>query len=89
MVSDVRTKLTHCVIFWVAVGVIQVKFWTWLSVLRIYSNPLITASLSAASRKYGAVRTLVFIVGVMPMRPRDVVPVPRYCVIVMDAKFQS
>jgi hypothetical protein len=79
------TKFTKEVMFWVAVGVIQVRFWTWLKTPRIYSMPWITASLSCVSRRYGAVMTRVLKLGVMPIRPREVVPVPRYWVMVMLA----
>jgi hypothetical protein len=34
------------------------------------------------------VRTLVFMLEEMPIRPREVVPVPRYCVMVIDAKVE-
>jgi hypothetical protein len=47
--------------------------------------PWITASLSCVSRRYGAVMTRVLKLGVMPIRPREVVPVPRYWVMVMLA----
>lgn len=44
-----------------------------------------TAALSSASRRYGGVATRVFSVAVITMRPRDFDPVPRYCVIVIEA----
>lgn len=49
------------------------------------SKPAMTASLSVALRRYGAVATRVLSCGVISSRPRDMVPVPRYCVIVMEA----
>jgi len=44
-----------------------------------------TAALSAASLRYGDVATRVLSAGVMTMRPRDFAPVPRYCVMVIEA----
>lgn len=46
-----------------------------------------TAALSAGLLRYGAVATRVFSAAVMVMRPRDFAPVPRYCVIVIEAGF--
>ena len=45
--------------------------------------PLITASTSLLSRRYGAVETSVLRPLVMVIRPRDLAPRPRYCDIVM------
>lgn len=49
------------------------------------SIPWMTASLSVAFLRYGAVETCVFNWGVMVRRPRETAPLPRYCVIVIAA----
>lgn len=65
-------------------GVIQVRFATGFRASWRLIRPWMTDALSFSVRRYGGVETIVLSCLVMVRRPRDVEPVPRYCVTVIE-----
>ncbi len=66
-------------------GVMKVRLLTLRRMAWMFSMPLMTASLSKSSCRYGANDTKVSSRRVMVMRPRETAPTPRYWVTVMEA----